>query len=91
MYVRNAIEDFHVAHLSDAQMKELNPLIRNALWEALTMMEPDAVPANARTFFFDFMIASIPDYWELPGTGQDAQEFLDDLARSPRKPIRWAA
>jgi hypothetical protein len=26
MYVRNAIEDFHVKHLSDTQMKELNPI-----------------------------------------------------------------
>jgi len=30
-YVRNNIEDFHCKYLTDAQMKELNPLIRNAI------------------------------------------------------------
>lgn len=29
-YVRYHIEDFHSKHLSDEQMRELNPLIRNA-------------------------------------------------------------
>ena len=28
--VRNAMEDFHGRHLSDEQMKELNPIVRNA-------------------------------------------------------------
>src|SRR5262245_60252351 len=35
MVVRNALEDFHCRHLSDEQMKELNPLIRNAICTAL--------------------------------------------------------
>lgn len=34
-YLRNQIEDFHVAHLSDNEMKELNPLIRNAIFSYL--------------------------------------------------------
>ena len=29
--IRNAMEDFHTKHLSDDQMKELNPIIRNAV------------------------------------------------------------
>ena len=29
--VRNAMEDFHTKHLSDKQMKELNPIIRKTL------------------------------------------------------------
>ena len=28
--IRNAMEDFHHKYLSDEQMKELNPIIRNA-------------------------------------------------------------
>ena len=36
--IRNAMEDFHSKHLSDAQMKELNPLIRNAVYTALYSM-----------------------------------------------------
>ena len=35
MTVRNEMEDFHVKHLSDAQMKELNPIIRNAIYTTL--------------------------------------------------------
>jgi hypothetical protein len=27
--IRNAMEDFHCQHLSDAQMEELNPIIRS--------------------------------------------------------------
>lgn len=34
-YVRMNIEDFHAEHLSDAQMRELNPLIRNAIYTFL--------------------------------------------------------
>lgn len=34
-YVRNKIEDFHANYLSDEQMKELNPLIRNAIYTFL--------------------------------------------------------
>ena len=31
MVVRDAMENFHHKHLSDEQMKELNPTIRNAI------------------------------------------------------------
>lgn len=34
-YVRNGIEDFHKDYLSDDQMRELNPLIRNAIYTFL--------------------------------------------------------
>ena len=34
MAVRNAIKDFHHKHLSDEHMKELNPIIRNAICTA---------------------------------------------------------
>ena len=33
--IRNAMEDFHTKHLTDKQMKELNPVIRNAVYTAL--------------------------------------------------------
>ncbi len=35
MVVRNTMEDFHCQHLSDEQMRELNPIIRNAIGTAL--------------------------------------------------------
>lgn len=34
-YVRCYMEDFHCEHLSNAQMKELNPIIRNAIYTFL--------------------------------------------------------
>ena len=40
MVVRNAMEDFHCEHLSDGQMKELNPIIRNAIGTALHTVAP---------------------------------------------------
>lgn len=35
VFLRNKIEDFHVIHLSDEQMKSLNPLIRGAIFSFL--------------------------------------------------------
>ncbi|MBC8457308.1 MAG: hypothetical protein H8D67_04845 [Deltaproteobacteria bacterium] len=35
MVVRNTMEVFHCGHLSDEQMKELNPIGRNAICTAL--------------------------------------------------------
>lgn len=34
-YIRLNMEDFHSEHLTNAQMKELNPLIRNAIYTFL--------------------------------------------------------
>lgn len=65
MAVRNALEDFHCKHLSDEQMKELNPLIRNAIYSALyahTHFEDS--PAARR--FVQYHLDSIPPYWEMP-------------------------
>ena len=39
--VRNSMEDFHCKYLSDAQMKELNPIIRNAIYTALIKLDED--------------------------------------------------
>lgn len=39
MFIRNEMENFHADHLSDAQMAELNPLIRNAVFTALHAWE----------------------------------------------------
>ena len=50
--VRNAMEDFHVNNLSDAQMKELNPIIRNAIFTALhsarRVMDSEAADAYVK-------------------------------------------
>lgn len=36
MHVRNEMEDFHVKYLSDAQMKELSPIIRQAIFDVVS-------------------------------------------------------
>jgi len=56
--VRNQMEDFHCKCLSDAQMKELNPIIRNAIYTALVHIreKPESIAAYAACY--------IPPYWE---------------------------
>ena len=63
--IRNAMEDFHSQHLSDAQMKELNPVIRNAVYTALYTMQycKDSVRVQE---FMDSQVGMIPGYWEEP-------------------------
>lgn len=63
--VRNAMEDFHCKHLSDAQLKELNPIIRNAIATALYALEYSASNPRARSFVRG-TARQIPAYWEAP-------------------------
>jgi hypothetical protein len=55
--VRNNIEDFHCKYLSDAQMKELNPLIRDAIYTAMVNM-------TEKPEYIDFYHKHVPPYWE---------------------------
>ena len=57
------MEDFHTKHLSDAQMKELNPLIRNAVYTALYTIQYFEKSDKAKTFL-NHQASMIPDYWE---------------------------
>jgi hypothetical protein len=72
--VRNAMEDFHCRHLSDEQMKELNPIIRNAIYTALYARE-NYNRSFAAQNFVDLSIRLIPDYWEEP-------TLIDDFLKS---------
>lgn len=66
MAVRNALEDFHAAHLTDVEMKELNQLIRHAVYDTVELLETmDGDPE--RRADFAYLVASVPDYWEIPG------------------------
>ena len=65
MYLRNAIEDFHVAHLSDEQMKELNQLIRQALYDIVSIIEDD-YDSRKGQLLMSLLVDSIPSYWEIP-------------------------
>ena len=63
MVVRNAMEDFHCKHLTDEQMRELNPIIRNAIATALHALE-HYERSRAAHDFVDYAFKSIPGYWE---------------------------
>lgn len=63
-FVRSEIEDFHCEHLTNKQMKELNPLIRNGIVAGLYYLDN---VRNERIFkALNFQIRLIPDYWENP-------------------------
>ncbi|MBO0860474.1 MAG: hypothetical protein J2P21_18745, partial [Chloracidobacterium sp.] len=68
--VRNAMEDFHGRHLSDEQMKELNPIIRNAIYTAFYARENYNRSLAAQSFV-DFSVRLIPHYWEEPTLTDD--------------------
>jgi hypothetical protein len=58
MHVRNSMESFHGdGNLSDAQMKELNPIIRQAIYDVVVGGDPELI---------GWLIMLIPDYWEVP-------------------------
>jgi hypothetical protein len=65
MVVRNAMEDFHCKHLSDEQMKELNPIIRDAICSALYAYVHSETSLAAQRFV-QYHRDSIPSYWEPP-------------------------
>ena len=65
MVVRNAMEDFHCKHLSDEQMKELNPIIRNAIYTAIYTYETHTQSDPSKQFV-EYHLMSIPKYWEEP-------------------------
>ena len=63
--VRNAMEDFHSKNLTDEQMKELNPIIRNAIYTALFTFEFYKDSETAKKYM-DYHCSMIPEYWEDP-------------------------
>lgn len=77
MVVRNHLEDFHVKHLSDKQMKELNPLIRNSIFTALYALEWSHCLPQCQ-LYVDFHRRTIPSYWEMPELTDDFLNSVDD-------------
>jgi len=74
------MEDFHSKHLSDKQMKELNPIIRNAIATALYAMEHAEVNPLAKTYIL-YNCRMIPNYWEPPELSSEfsLDGFINDL------------
>jgi hypothetical protein len=65
MVVRDAMEDFHVKYLTDEQMAELNPIIRNAIYTALRA-NADADDNEYSLMYVNSNLETIPRYWEPP-------------------------
>lgn len=61
MAIRNEMEDFHCKYLSDEQMKELNPIIRNAVFTALYASDHYEDERWCKEFV-DFQYRLIPGY-----------------------------
>ncbi|MCU0431817.1 MAG: hypothetical protein MUC87_00010 [Bacteroidia bacterium] len=86
--VRNNMEDFHVKHLSDTQMAELNPLIRNGIYDALFALSLSGM----NTFGSDFIkqaIRCIPSYWEEPVLSERLAAIAQNMKPVKENPIQF--
>jgi hypothetical protein len=63
--VHKAMEDFRVKHLSDEQMKELNPIIKNAIFTALYAEETLCQSERSKEFL-KYHWELIPPSWQEP-------------------------
>ncbi|MBW4443096.1 MAG: hypothetical protein KME10_18020 [Plectolyngbya sp. WJT66-NPBG17] len=84
IYVRNEMEDFHCEHLSDAQMKELNPIIRNAIATALYGIRNYTTDEACRKLM-NFQEMFIPKYWEQPQLTESFHKFVKYLESEEAK------
>jgi hypothetical protein len=87
MTVRNAMEDFHVVHLTDVQMKELNQIIRNAIATALYALERVDQDPRCESFV-NFQASLLPSYWEAPKLTDDLLTMQGTLARERKECAR---
>ncbi len=72
IHVRNELENIHAeddGRLPDSSMKEVNTLVRDAIYEVLRMateVREDPEKEEYRQVFLNFLQMSIPHYWEAP-------------------------
>jgi hypothetical protein len=87
MHVRNKMEDFHCKHLGDAQMKELNPIIRKAIYETLRQMFFLKKGTRKQRLVaiqnIHFLFLLLPNYWEDPELTDEDRADEDKLAAMP--------
>lgn len=82
--VRDELEDFHVKYLTDVQMKELNPLIRNAIHNILFAMA-NVEKHEECAKIVEWHIRAIPPYWETPVLNDHFRKADEEILN--RKPI----
>lgn len=81
--IRNEMEDFHMEHLTDAQMKELNPVIRNAVYHTLFALANMEKQKDCLKMV-DWLLKCLPDYWEEPVLSEYMEKAYHELLE--RKP-----
>jgi hypothetical protein len=74
--VRNQLEDFHHRNLNDAQMRELNVIIRNATYTVLHALKEQDRPS---IHTLSFVALSIPSYQEEPELTKEFKELTAHL------------
>lgn len=72
--VRDALEGFHVKHISDKDMPELNQTVRNSVATALHMLDY-SLQNEQIAKILGWHVRSMPSYWESP-------ELLDDYFKA---------
>jgi hypothetical protein len=88
MSVRNALEGFHADYLTDAQMAELNPLIRAGIYRALralylvTRGRTDQLRGLGLVSVAHFLHL-VPSYWEAPGLTEDERQREQEFLQHP--------
>lgn len=76
-FVRDGLEDFHCEHLTEEQMRILNPLIRNSIYTALYAIEHAHEEWRCDSLL-EGKRRAIPSYWEDP-------ELWGPLANPPER------
>jgi hypothetical protein len=74
--IRNGMEDFHVNNLSDSQMKELNPLVRNSIYDFLISLAHSDRNSHCAKLL-EWSATIIPPYWEDPEMEESLQKIVN--------------
>jgi hypothetical protein len=79
------MEDFHCAHLSDDQMKELNPIIRTAIYQTLRQIYFLKKGSKKQRLVaiqeIHHLLLMLPVYWEDPDLTDKERADEDALAK----------
>ena len=85
--VRNRMEEFHCEHLTDRQMKQLNPIIRQGIYEALCVL--DTTNPQRRRDILQEIAISIPQYWESPAESDYTRRLERDHYDQAAEFAQW--
>lgn len=83
VHLRNGIEDFHWKYLSDSNMREINPKIRNAIYTFLVDLGDKVGKASVEddaNICFEYVIANTYEYLVNIGISHElSNEFYEEV------------